>query len=446
MTEAKINATMHLISSILQDIRYKQHQISLKAIAFEYTNGILIYQIDTNRIIDTMTPTELELNNLAASAKEYSIANKEETLNKESSNGKFQRTYNQKEAAKATNVDPRYIVEEAIKLDIDCQVAKNKYLFTADEIAYINMELNSKVVRGAGTFPAVWCVTQQKGGCCKTTWVITIATGIAAECLNHYRVAVIDCDPQGTATRYLKPNFNESHLSVGDLLTGNYDSDTHTFEEACKSAFYATNHPNLDVLCAREHDRYYETHVETKRLEANKADKEYTSFPDLARIIDAVKDDYDMIFIDTTPYFSAMTYSAHYAANNLVAPVQATENDLDGFEKYTRILAESYSVLSETGHQGYKNIIVQPANVQYSNVQKETLERMRYDTFLDNCSPHDFVHSDAVLNISKEFCTIYDQSASQYTEGTQASLRRAQDLTMPLLKDIEARSLAMWSK
>lgn len=391
-----------------------------------------------------MTHSEFELNNIATSAKEYSTNNKIETL-ADTSNGKYQRTYNQLEAATAIGNDPRNIESLCEKLGIDCKDGR-RFFLTADDIALLNESENSKVIRGAGTEPAVWCITQQKGGSCKTTLVVTIATGIAAECLNHFRVGVIDGDPQGTATRYLKPNFDENDLSVGDLLTDNYNADEFTFEEACKSAFYATNHPNLRVLCAREEDRNYEAHIEKKRIDANKNNEKYTSHRDIVRIIEAVKNDFDIIFIDTSPFFSSANYAAHYAANNLMAPIQPTENDLDGFEKYAHILSDSYSVLVESGHKGYDNIVIQPANVESSKVHKETVLRMRYETFPDNCSPFDFVNSDAVLNISKEFCTIYDQSASEYTGGTQKSLRRAQELTLPIIRDIEERCLEGWSK
>ena len=82
----------------------------------------------------------------------------------------------------------------------------------------------------------------------------------------------------------------------------------------------------------------------------------YLAYTDLNPIIDSVKDDFDIILIDTPPKFSAATLAAHYSAANLLIPFKASENDRDSSAKYFRFLARMYGLISGFGHQGYDQI------------------------------------------------------------------------------------------
>jgi chromosome partitioning protein len=383
------------------------------------------------------------LRGLAAAAKSTKTTNKNRYM-ADSPNGKWERTYNQREACDATNLHPRKIIAACKELSIDYKDG-NKFCISATDVKKLNEQLGMRITRPPGSELAVWCVTQQKGGSTKTTLAATIAAGLATECFNNWRIGVIDMDPQATATMLLKPNFDDSMFSVGDLLTDNIKlGENETFESVCKSSFYQTNLPSLRVLCARDEDRHYETHVERNRIAANKENAEYTSYRDLDRIINAVKDDFDILIVDTSPYFSAATYTAHYSANNIIVPVRPSENDTDSSEKYFDQLADIYEILAGMGHTGYENIIVQPAAVKQSPSHIETIARIR-NTYFGHCSQYDFADSDAVLNCAKQYSTIYDVSASEYVMGSNKSLLRVQNLTLQIIKDIETKSRQFWS-
>ena len=276
--------------------------------------------------------TAKKLNDLAALAKASTASNKSLTLSfdESSPNGKYVRTYNSNEAHAATKIHPRKLKNICDELNINYrEESPSSFRISADDVKRINDKYHPRKSRRKGSGPVIWCVTQQKGGSCKTTMTVTVATGLSTECLNNWRVAVLDLDPQGTATAMLKPNFNKNDFSVGDLLTGNYDlGEGETYQDLCRKSMYKTNLPNLHIMCAREEDRYYETYVESKRIEANAAGTPYSSYQDLNKIIDAIKDDYDIILIDTSPYFSPGTYTAHFSANNILIPMRPSENDI----------------------------------------------------------------------------------------------------------------------
>lgn len=397
-----------------------------------------------------MNETSILLDSLALKA-QVSINNNKEArlfLNHGFENGKPERSYNQPESMVQLP-----FVKSTTKLRAICESlnidhnAGNGFTLTQSELNKINQYSNATIwKRPDGSEPAIWTVSQQKGGSGKTTLATTAAVGMSTEFLGQYRIAFIDLDPQATGTLYLKPNFNDENISVGDLLNHTFElSEGESYEDACKSAFYPTNTPNLFILGAREEDRYYETYVEERRQKANKKGEHYVSYPELQRIINAVKDDFDIIFIDTTPYFSAATNAGHFVANNLLIPIRPSENDFDGGAKHLSHLALQYRLFANEGHKGYDNIILQPMAVEVNNAHTDMIHKIRM-TYSENCSPANFVESKAVTHCASAYCTIYDLSRSEYYMGDKGSLKRAQEETRVVLRYIEQKTLKFWDK
>lgn len=88
----------------------------------------------------------------------------------------------------------------------------------------------------------------------------TVASGLATEFHQEYRVGLIDMDGQATLSMYYAPEADqEGNLSVGDLIMRNFDLDEgETFEQAVSEAFLETTIPNLRILPAAQSDRAIE--------------------------------------------------------------------------------------------------------------------------------------------------------------------------------------------
>lgn len=407
------------------------------------------------------------LRNMAERGRTKRLTNKLKKLKylRESETGKTERSYNHSESVDQlkpmTNIESRTALKSSVLnlgheyTDRLTQSQLNE-IYRADQQGF-DEDFNPQ------NKTAIWCVSQQKGGSGKSILATTLASAFATERLGKYRVGLIDLDPQATSTMALKPNFDcqleesaigkaaaeleeadfVAHFSVGDILNGTYElDDDETFEQFVSSCFYPTTHENLRVLCAREEDRKYEIEVERKRQEANKSGESYIAYNDLQRIVDAVKDEFDIILIDTTPYFSTATSSAHFVANNIIMPFRPAENDLDGIGKHIDHLAHQYEVFSYLGHQGYYSTIVQPMAVDRSNkAQKNILNRAR-DTYQRDYNSNIFPNSSAVTHCSSSYQTIFDLSKSEFEFGTKKTLLKIQEETQPLLDSIEDATLA----
>lgn len=362
-------------------------------------------------------------------------------------NGKPYRTFNKSEIYEKLNLK-----QGSSKLDT--LVKKLKIDTSSGRAWRVNLLERINLQRAIGDFPKferslpqkmiTYVIGNLKGGAGKTTCTATLATGLASEATKEYRIGVIDLDPQGTITRILLPRSSENQLSVGDLLIEEdlVLNDSETYQDTVRNAFCETNYPNLKVLPASEEDTRFELYSKVKGFEATKSGKVYTSSYHLKRIIEAVEDDFDILFIDTPPHLNEVNIAAHYVANRLIIPLKATESDRDSTGKYLKQLCEFYKYMKELGHQGYESINVLPSAVNTrssTEVRIANSLRQALGSFVLDMT----TYSEPVVNTNEDLSTIFDISGSFYS-GKNTSLYAAQNVMMPLISSIEAQANEHW--
>jgi len=153
----------------------------------------------------------------------------------------------------------------------------------------------------------------QKGGVGKTTTVVNLASYLA---LAGDRVLVLDLDPQGNATSGLGVDRNRPE-SVYDAVIDAVALAELTIETAVAGLSLV---PSSIALAGAE--------VELAPIEQRERR--------LARLLDAVRDRYDYIFIDCPPSLGLLTVNALTAADSTLIPLQCEYYALEGL---TQLLA-----------------------------------------------------------------------------------------------------------
>lgn len=150
-------------------------------------------------------------------------------------------------------------------------------------------------------------VTNQKGGVGKTTTSINLAAALARE---GKRVMLIDIDPQGNATTGSGRAKGDVGLSVYQVLIG-----TATIPEArvTMEAGYDLVPANADLAGAQ---------VEL----LNEIGRELR----LRLALNAIRDQYDYIFVDCPPSLNVLTVNALTAADAVIIPMQCEYFALEG--------------------------------------------------------------------------------------------------------------------
>ncbi|MFP3939684.1 MAG: ParA family protein [Thermoanaerobaculia bacterium] len=152
----------------------------------------------------------------------------------------------------------------------------------------------------------ILAITNQKGGVGKTTTAINLGAALGAF---ERRVLLVDCDPQGNATRGVGLEATVPHLY--QVLTG---------EAAVGDAIRPSGFPNLDILPS---DRdLVGVEVEFVGTEAWQLR--------LGRLLESIRGDYDVILLDCPPSLGHLTVNALSAADGVLVPIQCEYFALEG--------------------------------------------------------------------------------------------------------------------
>jgi chromosome partitioning protein len=215
---------------------------------------------------------------------------------------------------------------------------------TNRRVGYTLAQLND--MRGVfGTRPwraaddpcAVVAVQNFKGGVGKSTISVHLAQFLA---IRGYRVLLIDCDSQASATT-LFGYVPDLDLQEDDTLYPFLRQDELV---SLEYAIRATHFDGLDLIPANL--RLFQSEYE---LAARMARGQGTLLDRLQQGIASVADRYDVVVIDPPPALGAISLSVLRAANALVVPVPPTVMDFSSTAAYLAMLDETMQVLLEHG-------------------------------------------------------------------------------------------------
>jgi chromosome partitioning protein len=152
-------------------------------------------------------------------------------------------------------------------------------------------------------------IANQKGGVGKTTTAINLGAALGAL---ERRVLIVDCDPQGNATRGLGVRAAAPHLY--DALTG---------EAPLAAAIRPSGFPNLDLVPAHRDL----VGIEVEFVGASGWEGR------LRDLLAGVAAPYDTVLLDCPPSLGHLTVSALAAADAVLVPLQCEYFALEGISE-----------------------------------------------------------------------------------------------------------------
>lgn len=151
-------------------------------------------------------------------------------------------------------------------------------------------------------------IFNQKGGVGKTTTNVNLSASLVKL---GKKVLVIDNDPQGNSTSGLGVDKLSLEFSLYDALVDDVEADT---------CIVNTPYKGLDVL---------PSNVDLAGAEIEMIDIDNREGR-LKKVIDAVKDRYDYIFVDCPPSLGLLTINSLVAVDSVLIPIQCEYYALEG--------------------------------------------------------------------------------------------------------------------
>ena len=307
---------------------------------------------------------------------------------------------------------------------------KKRRMFSLETLRSWTRTILKENMRPSGSDAIVVGVCNFKGGVSKTTTAVALAQGLS---LRGHRVLIIDQDPQASATTLMGIDNVDDDDTLLPLCYGNQQSASYAIRK--------TYWDGIDVIPASL--SLYGAEFALPARQKNEANFEFWNV--LSFGLDEVRQNYDVIIIDTSPALSYMTINAMLAADGLIIPVPPNNLDFISSSQFFSLFNDVVKGLitdrNKTKEYDFVNVLL--SRVDYNSASSSAVREWIGGAYGDKLLPVEIPETSATKGASASFGTIYDIAPSEINSKTY---RRAFDAYERFVELVEVQVLIAWQR
>lgn len=305
--------------------------------------------------------------------------------------------------------------------------------FTLAEARQWVKEFRREHLRPAEARAVTVAIGNFKGGVSKTTTCMTLAQGLS---MRGHRVLVLDCDPQGSLTT-LFGVLPDTDVAEEQTVARLVFDESATLEPAIQKTYW----DGIDLVPACSSLFSMEFSLPARHMR----DRSFKFWNVLNLGIEGVRDQYDVVLIDTAPALSYLTLNAFIAADGIVIPLPPNALDFASSAQFWTLFSDlAANLVEQSGlEKAYDFIHVLMARVDAADSATSVVQGWINRTYRDLVMPVEIPKTVVTSSSSAEFATVYD--VSRY-DGSQKTYRRARDAYDRVTDLIEDSIRTSWAQ
>lgn len=330
------------------------------------------------------------------------------------------------------------------------QVSPRRREFSLTEIHQLQRAFGLNPRRPAGERARVVSICNFKGGVAKTTTTAHLAQYL---CLHGYRVLMIDLDAQASLTQtfgILPHTEVPAAHTVRPFFEGPYHSDGQNnpaWTGTLVTSIQKTHWDGLDLIPSNLglYGAEFSVAARIRNEEHN-----FLFYRVLADAIETIRNDYDVVLLDTAPSLSFVNTNALFAADGLVITLPPAFMDLQSASLFYELIADVIRSIDEIQGEektfDFAAILLTRFKPGDANHQKIS---SWIRSFLSDTFTHPMVQTVVLEKLGPRLLTLYEvdhtEESTKY-EGDRRAFERALEAMNDVNAEIAQTIQSVWEQ